>query len=212
MSKKLFLFGTIASVIAINSVFADTIVTSKSYVDTTRQATIPVAGTNEDEPGETVVTYTGTAGQIGERGICNNEKDDDCAPNDLVTVRELDFAVMNNMPTGERDTVVMYNGIGGQIGGSRGIYDGSTTYDSSTDADKLVTASVVQNATNLPEKTVTHRICTSWIDGQSHTDANCLLWNLVDETVYGAQCNTADDCEYPNHCSCVNHMCECRLQ
>ncbi len=71
MSKKTLFIGAVASIIAINSVFADTTVTSKTYVDTTRQATIPVAGTNEDTPGETVVTYTDTAGQIGERGIYN---------------------------------------------------------------------------------------------------------------------------------------------
>ena len=87
MSKKSFLLGAIASVIAINSVFADTIVTSKQYVDTTRQATIPVAGTNENTPGSTVVTYTGTAGQIGERGICDSdaEENGDCDGDNLVT-------------------------------------------------------------------------------------------------------------------------------
>ena len=62
-------FGAIASVLTINSVMADTTVTSKTYVDTTRQATIPAAGTNAATPGTTVVTYTGTAGTIGERGI-----------------------------------------------------------------------------------------------------------------------------------------------
>ena len=188
MIKKSFLLGAIASVIAINSVFADTIVTSKSYVDTTRQATIPVAGTNEDEPGETVVTYTGTAGQIGERGICNNEKDDDCAPNDLVTVRELDSAVSNNMPIYSVNAgpgrVVVYGDIPNSFD-ARGIYDGSTTYDSSTDADKLVTASVVQNATDLPTTTTTNKVCIEWVSGQSHTDQNCILWNLSDKNVYG---------------------------
>ena len=64
--------GAAASIIAINSVCADTTtstVTSKQYVDTTRQATIPAAYTNEGTPGETVVTYTDTAGTIGEREI-----------------------------------------------------------------------------------------------------------------------------------------------
>ena len=223
MSKKLFLFGTIASVIAINSVFADTIVTSKSYVDTTRQATIPVAGTNEDEPGETVVTYTGTAGQIGERGICNNEEDDDCAPNDLVTVRELDSAVSNNMPIYSVNAgpgrVVVYGDIPNSFD-ARGIYDGSTTYDSSTDADKLVTASVVQNATNnLPETASTNKVCVGWEEGKENAgDDYCILWNLVDTLVYGfpaceidADCNDfARSCPmrmatcvgWPSHCEC----------
>lgn len=62
-------FGAIASIIAINSAIADTTVTSKQYVDTTRQATIPATGTNASTPGTTVVTYTNAAGTIGERGI-----------------------------------------------------------------------------------------------------------------------------------------------
>ena len=221
MIKKSLLFGAIASIIAINSVFADTTVTSKTYVDNhdaLKQDKI-TAGTTGN-----VVTYNGTQNgqaQFSERAIFDPETNFDYENNEVASGHEGDlvtadsiFPTVNDLRHGPANTVAMYNGWGflGGPGGSRGIYDGSTTYDSSTDADKLVTASVVQNATNLPEKTVTHRICTSWIDGQSHTDANCLLWNLVDETVYGAQCNTADDCEYPNHCSCVNHMCECRLQ
>ena len=103
MIKKSFLLGAIASVIAINSVFADTIVTSKSYVDTTRQATIPASGTNANTPGETVVTYTDTAGTIGERGILEpgqtvNLQTD---ANKLVTVAQVGAAlqeVANNLP------------------------------------------------------------------------------------------------------------------
>ncbi len=204
MSKKSFLLGAIASVITINSVFADATITTKNYVDTTRQATIPAAETNIETPGVSVVTYTDTAGTIGERWIWE-------APflpekgTDLVAVSALQ---------GDANTVVVRDRVGFPLG-SRGIYDGSTTYDSSTDADKLVTASVVQGglenvSNNLPTKIVTHRICTSWIDGQSHTDANCLLWNLVDETVYGAQCNTDADCAgYGGLCTCINHMCNC---
>ena len=71
MRISLLTFGAIASVLSINSVMADTTVTSKQYVDTTRQATIPAAGTNAATPGTTVVTYTNTAGTIGERGIYN---------------------------------------------------------------------------------------------------------------------------------------------
>ncbi len=88
MSKKPLFIGAIASIIAINSVFADTTVTSKQYVDTTRQATIPVVGTNANTPGETVVTYTDSAGTIGERYICDitASDNDDCDDNNLVTV------------------------------------------------------------------------------------------------------------------------------
>ena len=86
--RKTLLLGAIASIIAINSVFADTTVTSKQYVDTTRQATIPAAGTNASTPGSAVVTYTGTAGQIGERFICDADADDNgyCDDDNLVTL------------------------------------------------------------------------------------------------------------------------------
>ncbi len=218
MSKKSLLLGAVASIIAINSVFADTTVTSRNYVDTQdalKQDKI-TAGTTGN-----VVTYNGTQNgqaQFSERAIFDpatgfdeNQEVVSGHEGDLVTAG-LIIPVVSNIMEGPANTVVMYNSLGqlGGPGGSRGIYDGSTTYDSSTDADKLVTASVVQNVSNnLPQKTVTHRICTSWIDGQSHTDANCLLWNLVDETVYGAQCNTNADCG--SSCTCFNHMCDCAV-
>ncbi len=205
MRISILTIGAVASIIAINSVFADTIVTSRQYVDTTRQATIPASGTNASTPGTTVVTYTNVAGTIGERGICNNEENDDCAPNDLVTVRELDDAVSNNMPIYSVNAgpgrVVVYGDIPNSFD-ARGIYDGSTTYDSITDADKLVTASVVQNVSNnLPTKTVTTRTCYQFLNG------DCILWELQDTSVYGSQCNTASDCG--SHCYCINHMCNC---
>ncbi len=96
-------FGAFASILTINSVLADTTVTSKTYVDTTRQATIPAAGTNAATPGTTVVTYTNTAGTIGERGICNDHDEDDCNDGDLVTNSLLNSAmdwVDENMPEG----------------------------------------------------------------------------------------------------------------
>ncbi len=97
MSKKSLLFGAIASVIAINSVFADTIVTSKSYVDTTRQATIPAARTNANTPGETVVTYTNTAGTIGERGIFNPDTNFDYETNEVATGHEGDLVTAESI-------------------------------------------------------------------------------------------------------------------
>ncbi len=225
MSKKLFLFGTIASVIAINSVFADTIVTSQSYVDNhdaLKQDKI-TAGTTGN-----VVTYNGTQNgqaQFSERAIFDLETDWDDENGEIVSghegdlldagsivpgLYEMDDALTKVMLAlqGTAGNVITYN-ENGFAGGERGIYDGSTTYDSSTDADKLVTASALLNATDLPTTTTTKKVCTEWVSGESHTDANCLLWNLTDQTVYGAQCNTNNDCEYPNDCSCINHMCQC---
>ena len=197
MIKKSFLLGAIASIIAINSVFADTIVTSQSYVDNRdalKQDKI-TAGTTGN-----VVTYNGTQNgqaQFSERAIFDpatgfdeNQEVVSGHEGDLVTAESIFPAVGNlyQSQTGPENTVVMYNRSGqlGGPGGSRGIYDGSTTYDSSTDADKLVTASVVQNVSNnLPETTVTYKTCTEWLDGAAHTDQNCILWNLSDKNVYG---------------------------
>ncbi|MBO7509455.1 MAG: hypothetical protein J6T57_04245 [Alphaproteobacteria bacterium] len=215
--KHTFLFATIASILSINAYAVSATVTSKDYVDTTRQATIPAARTNASTPGDTVVTYTDTAGVIGERFICDayNNGDGDCNADDLVARDVLDQMI----PTGTADTVVMYNN-NGDIGGERGIYDGSTIYNSSTDSDKLVTAAALQSATNsvennLPTTTVTYKTCTEW-SGTPHTDANCLLWNLSDKPVYGNCTSHSDcsslDCDFEHTgawAGCMNGRCEC---
>ena len=90
MKQALFI-GAIASVLTINSVLATTsTVTSRDYVDAQdalKQNKIPATGTNASTPGDTVVTYTSTAGTIGERWICDAEAydDDDCDDTALVT-------------------------------------------------------------------------------------------------------------------------------
>ncbi len=182
MIKKSFLLGVITSVIAINSVFADATITTKNYVDTTRQATIPAAGTNEDTPGETVVTYTDTAGVIGERGIYDGgilwKKDDR-----LTTVYGVEEMIDSISPTGTAGTVPVYDNDGELGNVSRGIYDGSTTYDSSTDADKLVTASALQDSIPSQFVTVTEKSCEEYIENTEHTDSNCLLWRFTNVDV-----------------------------
>ena len=147
--------GAIASIITINSVFADTTVTSKQYVDTTRQATIPAAGTNANTPGETVVTYTGTAGQIGERGILNPDTDFDWLNNEVVSGHEGDLVTADIYPAVGQ----MYNQI-------RTIQNNMPDFD------------------DLPETTVTYKTCVGW-NSNFHTDNNCILWNLSDAKVYG---------------------------
>ncbi len=132
MSKKSLFIGAIASIIAINSVFADTksTVTSRGYVDAQdalKQNKIPAAGTNAATPGDTVVTYTSTGdGTIGERGI----------------------------------------------------FDGADTYDLLTDSNKLVTAGLVQSATNCIYQNLQQMECTEWVANADHTDENCLLMTV----------------------------------
>lgn len=78
-------------------------VTSKNYVDTqvgTRQPKIPVAGTNTSNAGTSVVTYTGTAGTIGERGIYSDSSSYTAGSdaNKLVTAGALDYKA-THLPT-----------------------------------------------------------------------------------------------------------------
>ena len=174
MSKKPLFIGAIASIIAINQVVADTTVTSKQYVDTTRQATIPAAGTNANTPGSTVVTYTGTAGQIGERGIFNPETNFDYENNEVAS--------------GHEDDLVTAGSIFPAVGG---LYQ------------------QIEQVTNLPTTQTTNKVCTEWVAGQSHIDANCLLWNLTDQTVYGCFVN-GESCTYSSQCCerfCRNGIC-----
>ena len=213
--KKYLLFGVIASVLSINAYAVSATVTSKDYVDTTRQATIPASGTNASTPGDTVVTYTSTAGTIGERGICDAETyyDGNCGYTNLVTTDVIGSVLdyVDEALIGLPGTVPIYDGNGYLGDESRGIYDGSNGYNSSTDADKLVTAAALQSATNLPEKTVTYKTCVGW-SGTPHTDANCLLWNLSNTDVYGAEhCRRNSDCVLgcsSGYGECNNGICD----
>ena len=160
-----------------------------------KQNTIPVTGTNASTPGATVVTYTSTAGTIGERGILDIDNDVEWIPlnnnpgnfyrmeaseghgTDLIDAEAFSDITnsiwweLDNM-YGDSGTIVM-RGNDGMPSASRAIYDGSTTYNSTTDTDKLVTAGVVE--TKQAKKT-----CAGWPDGVEHTDANCWLWNMPD--------------------------------
>ena len=74
---------------------------------------------------------------------------------------------------GTTGSVAIFNG---EINGSalfteRAIYDGSTTYDSTTDADKLITAGAVETKQNK-------MTCTRYLDNAEETDENCLLWSI----------------------------------
>ena len=127
--KRTFLFATIASVLSINAYAVTSTVTSKDYVDAEvakKQNTIPMAGTNTGTAGTAVVTYTNTAGTVGERGI----------------------------------------------------YDGSGTYNSTNDANKLATASALNSAiNNLPTIETSKMVCEDSPD--------CTLWRVTDQEVYG---------------------------
>ena len=126
MSGKL-IFGLMASVIMTGAWGASSTVTSRDYVDNalaTKQVKILSAGTAGTPAGETVITYTASNGQIGERALFT--------------------------------------------GG---------TYDSSTDADKLITAAALNGAvSNIPTTETSKLTCM---------DSSCLLYNIITQTAYG---------------------------
>ncbi len=99
MLKKI-LLSSILSIIATNAFAVSSTVTSKDYVDdlvATKQVKIPSAGTAGTPAGETVITYTASNGQIGERALFTGANEYDSA-NDagkLITASALNNAFTN---------------------------------------------------------------------------------------------------------------------
>ncbi len=214
MIKKSFLVGAIASAIAINSVFADTIVTSKKYVDdrdALKQDKI-TAGTAGN-----VVLYNGTQNgqtQFSERAIYDgtNDYDETTDANKLITAGAVN-TMAPELPTGNSGYAVLYDNSG-NIGGETPIdYYGNAWFDSEGGAmtggtgtnmhdEELLTARALRvnltndllDYTNYPDGAIPTRqavagyaqpkkTCAGWADGTTtpdatHTNANCVLWNL----------------------------------
>ncbi len=182
MSKKTFLLGAIASIIAINSVFADTIVTSQSYVDNhdaLKQDKITAGITGN------VVTYNGTQNgqaQFSERGIFDPDTNFDYDTNEVATGHEGDLVTA--------ESIFPAVGI---------IYQDLT--DLGEQIDGL--GEQIEQATNLPETTVTYKTCYQEVNG------DCILWNLSDKNVYGHECETSSDCPCSGgYYGCNNGRCD----
>ena len=107
MQTKLTIAAIVGALVTLQSFAADPTpaerktVTSVNYVTNqiaTRQAKIPVAGTNTSNAGTSVVMYTGTAGTVGERGIYSGTNYTSNDANKLVTASALNSAV-TTLPT-----------------------------------------------------------------------------------------------------------------
>jgi len=83
---------------------------------------------------------------------------------------------------GEGTSVITYtNTAGGGVIGERGLYTGGSY--SAGDADKLITASALNNTfTNLPTTDTTKLECANQSGG-------CTLWTIIDQTAYGVSGN-----------------------
>ena len=106
--------------------------------------------------GTGLVTKTATEGVVGERKIFEatdvaNYHADGMSQNaqniqdiSIPTVGAVMSIVNTNAPTGTPGNVAMYDATTGALGDGVATYDGSTTYNASTDADKIAVMSGVQ--------------------------------------------------------------------
>ena len=137
--------------------------------------------------GVSLVTRTTNDGFTGERKIfeASDVANYNSGTADEKQVKSISIPTMGAVmaaitaatPTGTPNTIANYDS-NGVLAGGIATYDGSGTYNSSTDSGKIATAAAVN--TRQAKKT-----CAGWLDGTTvadatHTDANCVLWNLPD--------------------------------
>ncbi|MBQ6736019.1 MAG: hypothetical protein IJQ90_00855 [Alphaproteobacteria bacterium] len=164
--SKVLLFGAIASVLAINLVFADPVtVTTQDYVDTavaTKQDKI-TAKTDEYYP-DSVITDTETNGTVSKRLVVYGDPYNAWFVDDTAIGAALfQGALLSTLPR---------------------YVDGIYNYSDAELKNAVVSAGVLDKAfksTHLfistKQKT---KVCVQYIDGAAETSENCLLWNLPD--------------------------------
>ena len=98
-----------------------------------------------------------------------------------IETKQLKIPAAGQPNVGAGETVMTYTSTGnGQIG-ERGLYSDISSYDATTDGDKLITASALNATfTNLPTTPTTKLECANESDG-------CTLWTIVDQTAYTYQ-------------------------
>ena len=104
----------------------------------------------------------------------------------MVETRQDKIPAANQQGVGAGETVMTYTAAGNGAIGERGIYTGASAYNANSDADKLITASALNDTfTNLPTTGTTKLECANLNDG-------CTLWTIVDQTAYGKSRNLFD--------------------
>ncbi len=95
-----------------------------------------------------------------------------------IETKQLKIPAAGQPNVGAGETVMTYTSTGnGQIG-ERGLYSDISSYDATTDGDKLITASALNATfTNLPTTPTTKLECAN--------SPACTLWTIVDQTAYG---------------------------
>ena len=96
-----------------------------------------------------------------------------------IETKQLKIPAAGQPNVGAGETVMTYTSTGnGQIG-ERGLYSDISSYNATTDGDKLITASALNDTfTNLHTTDTTKLECANLNDG-------CTLWTIVDQTAYG---------------------------
>ena len=96
-----------------------------------------------------------------------------------IATKQLKIPAANTAGVGAGDSVITYTNVaGGGVIGERALFTGGE-YNASTDADKMITASALNNAfTNLPTTDTTKLECANQSGG-------CTLWTIIDQTAYG---------------------------
>ena len=185
MQTKKILVSIIAATV-VSGAFAagENVVSSKAYVDT-KQAKIPVTGTNSGIPGTTVVTYTGVAGQIGERGIYDGSGEYEA--NKLATAGMVKGAI-SAIPTVETSKLVCANSpdctlwtIQGQTVHGSSSAPALLGYGESCTSNSQCASNLCPTSGYMSGKCA----CT--------TDAQCQEWGC--------------DAESPDFCHCVGGFC-----
>ncbi len=105
----------------------------------------------------------------------------------------------NIISAGTSGNVVTYTGTAGQVG-SVGVYDGSTTYNASSDASKLATAGFVETK---QEKLT----CAGYVDGHANDDDYCWLYSLESSQSAAPSCLAYGEPCGGDHSLCCSGSC-----
>lgn len=169
---------------------ADTIVTSKTYVDTTRQPKITPATTGH------VVIYNGTdtaanggAAILSSQAVFSNTNASAYTSSnagDLATMGAVMAQINGSVPSGTANNVATYDAQGKLSSTGRGVYSDASSYTAGTDADKLVTASALNTVKTAVTtlQNCTHTCASS--DGGT-TPCDLITINCVEPAPAGNQ-------------------------
>lgn len=194
MNKKL-LFGLIGAIIATGA-FGETTtqtIPTQGYVDDNFQTKIPATGTNVATPGNTIVTYTGTAGTIGERKLYNStferynavpDRYKDYVPTMESIYKALEYvtsdSASNTMASATSDN--QHNWILVPRQGGDGVrFEHLVSVNSAASMNSSNDPSQYIPTMKAMEEKQNKMTCTRWLDtpeNPDHTDENCLLWEL----------------------------------